>query len=584
MARYLRGVRYLREGAGALAQFIVEELPYLDFDEWRQAMELLLPTLGARDMALLGCNDRFFLMVVLLGRRDALHPWIYDRCREVEADPDGYLDLWSRGHYKTSVGTTAGTIQEVMVNPELTVAIFSHTKPIAVAFLKQIMNEFERNDLLRDTYEDVIWRRPRVQAPRWSMSAGIVLRRSGNPKEGTIEAHGLVDGMPTSRHFDLIVYDDVVTRESVTNPEMVRKTTEAWELSDNLGTADTRKWHYGTRYSFSDSYGIMLERQILKARVYAATDNGKLDGKPVLLTQAQWDEKKKAQRSTISAQMLQNPTAGKENMFRPEWLRAWQVRPQVLNVYIMCDPSRGRSASSDRTAMAVIGIDRHGMKYLIDGYRHRMSLSQRWAALRGLYLKYSKMTGVQTVNVGYERYGQQTDDEYFQERMREEKISFPIKELNWTRDGTRSKADRVGRLEPDFRLGRFLLPAVVYSPNGVDRRGGAWVGDCLWQMAPDGSRIDKRRFEGPTRTMRSMIEGGFGHLVSTAIRRRDEDGAIYDVTLALMEEMMFFPFAPKDDLVDAASRIYDMEPVAPDQAEDDVVERMDRQAGRYADA
>src|SRR5688572_16437972 len=94
-------------------------------------------------------NDLFFLLVVVLGRRDANNPWAFARCREVQAAPNGFLDLWAREHYKSTIITFALTIQEILRNPETTIGIFSHTRPIAKAFLRQIMREFETNELLK---------------------------------------------------------------------------------------------------------------------------------------------------------------------------------------------------------------------------------------------------------------------------------------------------------------------------------------------------------------------------------------------------------------------------------------------------
>ena len=62
------------------------------FDLWKVMEE----TDGDKAKRWLSLNHRYYLLVRTLHRLDAVHPWLYARCREVEANPDGCLDLWSR--------------------------------------------------------------------------------------------------------------------------------------------------------------------------------------------------------------------------------------------------------------------------------------------------------------------------------------------------------------------------------------------------------------------------------------------------------------------------------------------------------
>lgn len=511
--------------------------------------------------AQLGRGDLYFLLRYLLGRKDTEHPWIFARCREVQGAPNGYLDVWSRGHYKSTIITYALTIQDILNDPEVTFGIFSHTRPIAKAFLRQIKREFEGNELLKRLYPDVLWQQPQKEAPQWSEDGGIVVKRRSNPKEATIEASGLIDGQPTSRHYRRRVYDDVVTIESVSTVDQINKTTAHWELSLNLGGGEAIERYIGTRYHLRDTYRVMLDRQAVKERRYPATHNGRLDGKPVFLTDTQWAEIKQKRSSTvIAAQQLQNPLADGQATFRTEWLRSYEVRPRILNVYIMADPSKGRSATSDNTAIAAVGVAPGGARFLLDGYCHRMTLSQRWTALRELYKRWSKAAGIRHVAVGYERYGAQSDDEYFQEQMERERFHFVIDELNWVRDESsgQSKRDRVERLEPDFRNGRFYLPLPVWH----DGKASIWKVDTDPE-SKSFQTIEWREADGLTRAQRGAIEGGSVELIAKAIKRVDEDGRVYDVTARFFAEYEQFPFGAHDDLIDAVSRVYDMEPVRP---------------------
>lgn len=504
-------------------------------------------------------TDLYFLIRYGFKRKDLEREWLFQRCREVQANPNGYLDLWARDHYKSTIITFGQTIREILNDPEITISFFSHTRPIAKGFLKQVMRELSTNEMLKLLFPDVLWADPEKEAPKWSEDDGIIVKRKTNPKEATLEAWGLVEGQPTSKHFKLRVYDDVVTRENVTTPEQIKKTTEAWELSNNLGMDGGWERYIGTRYSLHDTYSEMIKRSAVKPRIHPATHNGKMDGKPVFFSNETWEDKKKKQsRKTIAAQLLQNPLADEDATFQPLWLRSWEIRPRTINVYILGDPNRKIGSTNDNCSFSVIAIGSTGVKYLVDGYCHQMTQSQRWTALRDLYAFWGKMPGVMSVYVGYEKYGAEQDLDYFEERQKEERIPFPIEELSWTREravGEQSKRMRIERLEPDFRNGRFLLPLAVLHNSKP----------CTWYVDRDPEsktyqNVIYREVEGLTKLQKHVIEAGSPELICKAIKRVDENGRTYDVTQKFIEEYLYFPFGEYKDSLDAASRVYDMQP------------------------
>jgi hypothetical protein len=210
----------------------------------------------------------------------------------------------------------------------------------------------------------------------------------------------------------------------------------------------------------------------------------------------------------------------------------YEVRPHTLNAYLLIDPARSRKKDSANTAMVVMGMDYAGNKYLLDGVNHRMDLQERWEWMKNLYVKWVREPGIQTVKVGYEKFGAQADLDYFKEKMAVERISLPIDELAWPREGDGSKIDRVQRLGPDIRSNRLYLPYPT---------------------------TDKTMTADQTK-MKNM---GAGYRISSRIRRKDSDGNLYDVAEQMKLQIHYFPFGGLKDLVDAASRIYDMEAVPP---------------------
>jgi hypothetical protein len=521
---------------GRNSEYIRQACEFLPTASYKQALavyEAMLtdPNLDDEVVAAVGREDRYFLLTNILRVRIAYHPWLYERCREVEAEPDGCIDLWAREHFKSTIITFAGSFQEIIKDREITIGIFSFNKSIARDFVRNIKQEMEDNPNLPRYYPDIFWQNPQKESPLWSRDGGLIVKRERNPKEATISGWGLVDGQPTSKHFVLMIYDDVVTDKSVTI-DMIPKTTEAWELSRSLTSrqedgSEPRTWYIGTRYNYADTYQVIMARKAAKPRIYPATDDGTPDGKPVFLNQREWDTKKRETiGKTLACQQLQNPLAGDEQEFKIEWVRWYEVRPETLNVAILVDPANSKNKGTSNSAFAVIGLDGNRNKYLLDGVCHKLNLTERWTMLKRLRTKWLSQPGVQVVKVGYEKYGMQADIEHFTEMMRIESCPFPIEEVSWTRDDTSSKDDRIRRLIPDHQNWRFFYPY-----DGVK-----------------------------TSTQRAAEERGKSYLIARPIKRKDENGRVYDLVKKMMQnEYLFFPATTMKDFMDAMSRFYDLD-------------------------
>lgn len=274
-----------------------------------------------RDIALV---DLYWLLRYILDKPFVENNWWFARCREVQASPDGHLDLWAREHGKSTIITVALTIQDILNDPEVTIGIFSHTKAIAKSFLRLIKAEFETNVLLKDMFSHILFEYPESESPKWSEDVGIIVRRKTNQNEATIEAHGLVEGMPTGKHFQKRIYDDVLTPESVKTPDQMHKVTEALDMSQNLGRVGGVFRMIGTRYLQGDPYEVYIKRGVVKPRIYPATDSGRVDGNPVYFSEEEWDKRvRESSASVIASQMLQNPLASSSVIFQPDWIKLW---------------------------------------------------------------------------------------------------------------------------------------------------------------------------------------------------------------------------------------------------------------------
>ena len=421
-------------------------------------------------MADRGRRDLFFFARAILGFKDLTPDCHGPVTAMLDYDPSQFkLILMPRDHLKTSLVTIAGTMQAVMRNPEERVLIANESATNAARFLRAIRQQAESNTLLRALYPEVI--PSDTKSIRWS-DGELDFIRQGKYPEPTFDHVGMT-GAFTSRHFTLIVPDDIVSEEAVKSALVMQdvKTRLSGFLSLLTEPERDRIWMVGTRWAMDDPYSFWMD--VMGDRLSVLKRSAIENGQPI------WPERFSLETLALKRQLLgdyrfsalyenepHNSSAQVLDMKKCRGLR-WTKSEDVIvlletdgrelgrrrlgEMDITCavDLAVSEKISADRTAITVVGTTAENEHIVLDSWAERADPSRVIERLFYIKQRFNpRVFGIEAQ--GY----QQALIHFAKNEMQKRGIYLNIEPIT---TGRTSKVARVRGLEPIVSTGRLYV-------------------------------------------------------------------------------------------------------------------------------
>lgn len=233
--------------------------PYCSAEQWLQESPsvrlLLLKKLGITDMnVLIQCilwpTDGKKILPLKWFHLEMIN--LFMACIRGEIPQREVLYLIPRFHLKTQLITTAGTVWQLLNDPEETVLVNSQHLDLATRIVGAAIRPiFTENALFRACYPE--WCPPENQVRNWGTQSSLIMcNRVATNKTPSVLA-GSFEAPKTGDHFGLIISDDPHNEKNVGTIDQIMKVIDGWKNLDYLDDGDrTKRVYAATRWHFAD--------------------------------------------------------------------------------------------------------------------------------------------------------------------------------------------------------------------------------------------------------------------------------------------------------------------------------------------
>lgn len=366
------------------------------------------------------------------------------------------LLLVPRGHLKTAIVTKGFVIQSLLRNPDIRILIANQVWDKSREMLYEIKQLLTEKTDLPKLFGSFV-------SERWREDDIVIRQRRKALAAPTIGTSG-VEAELTSSHYDMIVLDDLQGEKNFQTPEAREKVKRYYRSMIDLIEPGGLIVVIGTRWHLDDVYQYIIdnESEYYDIAVRKVIEDGKIIfpkkfQRKFNIEKKSWEAVnyhcedyinylKKRPSEEFSSQYMNDPIDSSNAIFKKEYFKYYDRRPERLFVSMTIDPAISEKQSADYFAINVAGMDENYRIYVLDTLKGHWKVAESIDNIFSMFQKWNpSVVGLETVAY------QKALKSWLEEKMRERGVFFPITELR--RNTNESKEFRIKALEPFYRDG-----------------------------------------------------------------------------------------------------------------------------------